>query len=172
LKKKARSLGAQYVVAEVTGLGVSGRRVTHVDTDAGERLECDTVVNAAGPWARAVAGMMGIEYNVFDHNAIIGYHPDIENCVFANGFSGHGLQQGPATGRGVSESILNGKYTSLDLSTLSWSRILENRPTVEKNVVSSASKGGEVRTNSVRTSWGGTGSRSRPVKFALENRCG
>jgi len=75
------------------------------------------------------------EYNVLDQNAIIGYHPDIENCVFANGFSGHGLQQGPATGRGVSELILSGKYTSLDLSSLSWERVIEGRPIVEKNVV-------------------------------------
>jgi glycine/D-amino acid oxidase-like deaminating enzyme len=75
------------------------------------------------------------EYNVLDQNAIIGYHPDIENCVFANGFSGHGLQQGPATGRGVSELILAGKYTTLDLSSLSWERVIEGRPIVEKNVV-------------------------------------
>ncbi|WP_277185845.1 FAD-binding oxidoreductase [Caballeronia sp. BR00000012568055] len=75
------------------------------------------------------------EYNVLDHNAIIGYHPDIDNCVFANGFSGHGLQQGPATGRGVSELILDGKYSTLDLSSLNWARVLEGRPIVEKNVV-------------------------------------
>jgi glycine/D-amino acid oxidase-like deaminating enzyme len=75
------------------------------------------------------------EYNVLDQNAIIGYHPDIENCVFANGFSGHGLQQGPATGRGVSELILAGRYVSLDLSALGWARVLENRPIVEKNIV-------------------------------------
>jgi glycine/D-amino acid oxidase-like deaminating enzyme len=75
------------------------------------------------------------EYNVFDHNAIIGYHPEVENCVFANGYSGHGLQHGPATGRGVSELIINGRYTTLDLSSLGWARVLENRPIVEKNVV-------------------------------------
>ncbi|GAB6852030.1 FAD-binding oxidoreductase [Paraburkholderia kururiensis] len=75
------------------------------------------------------------EYNVFDHNAIIGAHPDIDNCIFANGFSGHGLQQGPATGRGVSELILHGRYTTLDLSALGFARVLENRPFVEKNVV-------------------------------------
>jgi glycine/D-amino acid oxidase-like deaminating enzyme len=75
------------------------------------------------------------EYNVFDQNAIIGYHPDIDNCVFANGYSGHGLQQGPATGRGVSELILTGQYITLDLSALGWDRLLENRPIVEKNVV-------------------------------------
>jgi glycine/D-amino acid oxidase-like deaminating enzyme len=75
------------------------------------------------------------EYNVLDQNAIIGYHPDVENCIFANGFSGHGLQQGPATGRGISELILHGRYTTLDLGSLSFARVLENRPIVEKNVV-------------------------------------
>ncbi|SFU24884.1 NAD(P)/FAD-dependent oxidoreductase [Paraburkholderia aspalathi] len=229
LRKKAQSLGARYVAADVTGLVRDGRKVTHVVASNGEQYPCDTVVNAAGAWARRISEMMGIdipvfarrrsifnvssparltncpllidpsgvyfrpegktyitgtspsedndpddlpldevdhnifdeviwptlahrvpefealrvencwsgyyEYNVFDHNSIIGYHPEIENCIFANGFSGHGLQQGPATGRGVSELILNGKYSSLDLSDLSWNRILENRPIVEKNVV-------------------------------------
>ena len=229
LRKKAQSLGARYVAADVTGLVREGRKVTHVIAGNGERYACDTVVNAAGAWARKIAAMMDIdipvfarrrsifnvssparleacpllidptgvyfrpegktyicgtspsadndpddlpldevdhalfddviwptlahrvpefealrvencwsgyyEYNVFDHNAIIGYHPQIENCVFANGYSGHGLQQGPATGRGVSELILNGRYVSLDLSSLSWERVLKNRPIVEKNVV-------------------------------------
>lgn len=229
LRKKAQSLGARYVAADVTGVVREGRKITHVIAGNGERYACDTVVNAAGAWARKIAGMMDIdipvfarrrsifnvssparleacpllidptgvyfrpegktyicgtspgadndpddlpldevdhalfddviwptlahrvpefealrvencwsgyyEYNVFDHNAIIGYHPQIENCVFANGYSGHGLQQGPATGRGVSELILNGRYVSLDLSSLSWQRLLENRPIVEKNVV-------------------------------------
>ncbi|RKT20744.1 glycine/D-amino acid oxidase-like deaminating enzyme [Paraburkholderia sp. RAU2J] len=75
------------------------------------------------------------EYNVLDQNAIIGYHPDVDNCIFANGFSGHGLQQGPATGRGISELILHGRYTTLDLASLSFARVLDNRPIVEKNVV-------------------------------------
>ena len=75
------------------------------------------------------------EYNVLDQNAIIGFHPDLENCIFANGFSGHGLQQGPATGRGVSELILRGRYETLDLSPLDWTRVLEGRPIIEKNVV-------------------------------------
>jgi glycine/D-amino acid oxidase-like deaminating enzyme len=75
------------------------------------------------------------EYNVLDQNAIIGHHPNVENCIFANGFSGHGLQQGPATGRGVSELILHGRYSTLDLSSLNFERVLENRPIVEKNVV-------------------------------------
>jgi glycine/D-amino acid oxidase-like deaminating enzyme len=229
LRKKAQSLGARYVAAEVTGLVREGPRITHVVTKSGERYACDTIVNAAGAWARKLSAMMGIdipvharrrsifnvsspavlthcpllidptgvyfrpegrtyicgtspspendpddlplddvdytlfddviwptlahrvpefealrvencwsgyyEYNVLDQNAIIGYHPDIENCVFANGYSGHGLQQGPATGRGVSELILNGRYTSLDLSSLGWERVLENRPIVETNVV-------------------------------------
>ncbi|CAG9224453.1 FAD dependent oxidoreductase [Burkholderia gladioli] len=229
LRKKAQSLGARYLASEAVDLVREGRRITHVMTADGERHACDTVVNAAGAWARRIAGLAGVEipvfarrrsifnvssparlercpllidpsgvyfrpegrtylcgtspapdrdpddlpldevdhalfdeviwptlahrvpgfealrvencwsgyyeYNVFDHNAIIGYHPEVENCIFANGFSGHGLQQGPATGRGVSELILHGRYTTLDLSELDWTRVLENRPIVEKNVV-------------------------------------
>ena len=43
------------------------------------------------------------EVNTLDHNAIIGPHPDVSNFLFANGFSGHGLQQAPAAGRALSE---------------------------------------------------------------------
>ncbi|WP_186237003.1 NAD(P)/FAD-dependent oxidoreductase [Burkholderia gladioli] len=229
LRKKAQSLGARYLASEAVDLVREGRRITHVATADGERHACDSVVNAAGAWARRIAELAGVEipvfarrrsifnvssparlercpllidpsgvyfrpegrtylcgtspapdrdpddlpldevdhalfdeviwptlahrvpgfealrvencwsgyyeYNVFDHNAIIGYHPEVENCIFANGFSGHGLQQGPATGRGVSELILHGRYTTLDLSELDWTRVLENRPIVEKNVV-------------------------------------
>jgi glycine/D-amino acid oxidase-like deaminating enzyme len=229
LRKKAQSLGARYLPVEATGLRRTGRRVTQVLTSAGEALDCDVMVNAAGPWARRIAQLLEVdlpvyarrrsifnvsspaklercpllidptgvyfrpegttyicgtspsadrdpddlpldevdhalfddviwptlahrvpqfealrvqhawsgyyEYNVFDHNAIIGYHPDVDNCVFANGFSGHGLQQGPATGRGVAELILQGRFASLDLSPLGFARVLENRPVVERNVV-------------------------------------
>lgn len=41
------------------------------------------------------------------------------NLLFANGFSGHRRQQAPAVERGVSELIIDGAYTSLDLSSLS-----------------------------------------------------
>jgi glycine/D-amino acid oxidase-like deaminating enzyme len=229
LRKKAQSLGARYVAADVTALHRDGQHVTQVRTADGESHACDVVVNAAGAWSRKVAQMIGIdlpvyarrrsifnvtsparlercpllidpsgvyfrpegnsyicgtspspdndpddlpldevdhalfddviwptlanrvpqfealrvqncwsgyyEYNVLDQNAIIGRHPDIDNCIFANGFSGHGLQQGPATGRGVSELILHGRYTTLDLSALSFARVLENRPIIERNVV-------------------------------------
>ena len=42
------------------------------------------------------------DYNTFDHNGIIGPHVEFDNFMLANGFSGHGIQQSPATGRGIS----------------------------------------------------------------------
>jgi glycine/D-amino acid oxidase-like deaminating enzyme len=75
------------------------------------------------------------EMNTVDHNAIIGPHPELPNLIFANGFSGHGLQQSPAAGRGVAELIAHGGFRSLDLSPFAFTRILENRPIVELNVV-------------------------------------
>lgn len=75
------------------------------------------------------------EYNTFDQNAIIGPHPVISNLVFANGFSGHGIQQAPAVGRAVSEVILDGRTHSIDMSEFGFDRVIENRPLRERNVI-------------------------------------
>jgi glycine/D-amino acid oxidase-like deaminating enzyme len=75
------------------------------------------------------------DYNTFDHNGILGLHVELDNFMLANGFSGHGIQQSPASGRGISELITYGKYRSLDLSLFGHTRIVENRPVKEINVV-------------------------------------
>lgn len=75
------------------------------------------------------------DFNVLDHNLIVGRHPTVRNFVFANGFSGHGLQQGPATGRGVSELIVYDEYRTLDLTEVGYERVVENRPFLEKAVI-------------------------------------
>jgi glycine/D-amino acid oxidase-like deaminating enzyme len=75
------------------------------------------------------------DMNTLDHNVIVGPHPEIGNFHFANGFSGHGLQQAPAIGRGIAEVILHGAYRSLDLSPLGFARIAERRPFLERSVI-------------------------------------
>jgi len=74
-------------------------------------------------------------FNSFDQNAILGPHTTVENFFFLNGFSGHGLQQSPAMGRGTAELITYGEYRSLDLSDFNYRRIEENRPFDEKAVI-------------------------------------
>ena len=74
-------------------------------------------------------------YNTLDQNAIIGAHDQLENFYFLNGFSGHGFQQSPAMGRGMSELITYGEYRSLDLSPLGYERIRDNQPFLEKAVI-------------------------------------
>ena len=224
--RKARRQGARYVNADVRELAIEGRRVTAVVLADGSRLACSQVVNAAGPWARHVAAMAGVdlpvharrrtvyviacptalqpfpllidptgfwirpegtkfiaglspdedvddqpleadydafesrlwpalahrvpafeearlerawagyfEMNTFDHNAILGPHETLDNFLFMNGFSGHGMQQSPVIGRGIAELILEGRFVSLDLSPLLFARIANNRPLLEANVI-------------------------------------
>jgi glycine/D-amino acid oxidase-like deaminating enzyme len=224
--RKARKQGARYVNAEVCGFAVDGPRVTEVIAADGSRMACTHVVNAAGPWARRIAAMVGVELPVFarrrtvyviscptamnpfpllidptgfwirpegskfiagfspandlddqplepdydsfesylwpalahripafeeaklerawagyfemnivDHNAILGPHPSLENFLFMNGFSGHGMQQAPVIGRAIAELILLGRFDTLDLSDLLFARIAENRSLREANVI-------------------------------------
>ncbi|SHF11235.1 Glycine/D-amino acid oxidase [Loktanella atrilutea] len=74
-------------------------------------------------------------YNTLDQNAVVGPHPQVANFIFVNGFSGHGLQQSPALGRGMAEWITHGAYRTLDLSPLGYARIAANRPIVEKAII-------------------------------------
>jgi FAD-dependent oxidoreductase domain-containing protein 1 len=71
---------------------------------------------------------------LLDHNAVIGPYPDIPNLIIASGFSGHGVQHGPATGRAVSELIRFGAYQSLDLTPFGYQRIRDNKPMPESVV--------------------------------------
>ncbi len=75
------------------------------------------------------------DFNRLDHNLIVGPHPEVRNFLFANGYSGHGLQQAPAAGRGISELIVYGGYRTLDLSEVGYDRIVEGRPFLEKAVI-------------------------------------
>lgn len=75
------------------------------------------------------------DFNTLDHNLIVGPHPVVRNFIFANGFSGHGLQQGPAAGRAVSELIIYGGFRTLDLTEVGYDRIVENRPFLETAVI-------------------------------------
>jgi FAD-dependent oxidoreductase domain-containing protein 1 len=228
-RAKARSLGVEYIVAEVTAIDHQSGRVRAAVLHGGARIECAWLVNAAGPRAAEVAAMAGLELpvrprkrfvyhfdcrtpvtpapltidpsgvyfrpegpsyiggyspradeadpdtldlevdrapfeerlwpalaqrvpafeqirlldawaghyevNTLDHNAVIGPHPVISNFLFANGFSGHGLQQAPAVGRGLAEWIVSGRYETLDLSPLGYERIERGEPIRELSVI-------------------------------------
>lgn len=75
------------------------------------------------------------DYNIFDQNALLGHVPGFENMLVATGFSGHGIQQAPAVGRGIAELVLHGEYQSLDLSRLAASRVGTGSKVLEQCVV-------------------------------------
>lgn len=227
-RRKAISLGVTYREAEAVQLVRDGRRVGAVVLADGSRINCSTVINAAGTGAAALARTAAIalpvesrkrcvfyftspaetpgcplvidpcgayfrpegagficgiappehddpecfdfavqhrlfdevlwpalaarvpqfeaarlqrawaghyDVNTLDHNVILGAHPDVDNLLFANGFSGHGLQQSPAVGQALSELVTHGGYRALDLMEFGWTRVLERQPLREINVV-------------------------------------
>jgi glycine/D-amino acid oxidase-like deaminating enzyme len=227
-RKKAVSLGVTYLAEEATGLELNNSKITSVLLGNGTKIDCGTVINAAGVSAAKIAGWAGINlevrprkrfafsfscrseidncpliidpsgvhfrpegkqflagcspppeqdpdctdfdidygwfeehiwpilahrvpafeaiklenawaghyaYNLLDQNAILGPHPEVRNFFFANGFSGHGLQQSPAVGRGIAELVLYGAYRSLDLSRFSFERMVTGEAISEHNIV-------------------------------------
>jgi FAD-dependent oxidoreductase domain-containing protein 1 len=227
-RRKARALGVSYLADEVVGMRRDQGRISSLDLASGGSISGAFVIDAAGPWAREIAGMAGIpltvearrrtvfvfdagreladcplvidpsgawfrpeggsfigslpppdaedvadlplevdprmwedrlwpllaarvpafdavrmtrawsgyyEVNTFDHNAILGPHPEVTNLLFANGFSGHGIQHAPAVGRAIAELVIFGRYVSLDLSVFGFERIAAGRPVIERNVI-------------------------------------
>ena len=93
------------------------------------RLPAFEAIRLRNAWACHYA------YNTFDGNMIIGAWPGApENFLIATGFSGHGLQHAPATGRAMSELILDGRFATIDLDRFHCRRVLEGRREPERGV--------------------------------------
>ncbi len=228
-RKKARSLGVEYIEDEVTAVNREGDRIVSVTTKSGQTIACGTLVNTSGTNGKKVARMAGLDipveprrrslfvvdcrtplegkvgltidptgvffrpegkfylmgtypkhdpevdpndfdvmhdefeeeiwptlanrvpafeaikvvnawaghydYCTLDHNVILGPHTEVKNFLFANGFSGHGLQQSPAMGRGLSELITYGGFKTLDLAPFGYERVVANHPFLEDAVI-------------------------------------
>jgi FAD-dependent oxidoreductase domain-containing protein 1 len=95
---------------------------------AAARVSAFEAVKLVGSWVGHY------DYNWFDQNGIIGLHASIPNFYFANGFSGHGIQQGPAVGNAISELIIHGEYQTINLNALGHARLTRKEPLFEKNI--------------------------------------
>lgn len=226
IRRKAESLGVQYIKDRVVGIASDNAKVTSVTLASGETLEAGAVVNLAGAWAPEICSMVGMKIPVeprfratfyfeaedelpsmpltkdnsgasfrtegrgfatvmpsagdpagfrweltqadhdlfeatrwpaiahrvpafermkvkrtwaghyaistIDGNMIIGpWLNGLKNFYVATGFSGAGLQKGPAVGRAMSELLLHGRYETIDLTRLSYQRVIDNEPLFE-----------------------------------------
>ena len=98
----------------------------HAET-AIERLP---MLEQAGLGARQA----GLYENTPDAHPIYGTTP-IDGFYIVTGFSGHGFMHGPVSGLLMSEIILDGKATTVDVSMLDLARFEEGRLIHEYNVV-------------------------------------
>ncbi|MBO6560500.1 MAG: FAD-binding oxidoreductase [Nisaea sp.] len=93
------------------------------------RVPAFEAIKLTGAWAGHY------DYNTIDQNGIVGPHPELTNFLFANGFSGHGLQQAPAVGRAVAELITKGGFRTIDLSRFGFERFASGALVLERNIV-------------------------------------
>ena len=70
-----------------------------------------------------------------DAHPILGGVPQLAGYYIVAGFSGHGFMHGPGAGLLLSEMILDGQATTLDVSSLAYTRFAEGRLVEEYNVV-------------------------------------
>ncbi len=91
-------------------------------TRAADRVPCfaNLPVNPKRAWA-------GLYEMTPDHHPILGEAPRVPGFFLANGFSGHGVMHAPATGKVLSDLILNGKTELIDASLLNLDRFSEGR---------------------------------------------
>ena len=91
-------------------------------TRAAARVPCfeNLAVNPKRCWA-------GLYEMTPDHHPILGPVEEVPGFFCANGFSGHGVMHAPATGKVVSDLVLQGKTDLIDAGLLSFSRFAEGR---------------------------------------------
>jgi sarcosine oxidase subunit beta len=104
--------------------------VEKILTRAADRVPMfeNLAVNPKRAWA-------GLYEMTPDHHPILGETPEVPGFFLANGFSGHGVMHAPATGKILSDLILEGKTDLVDVSLLSLSRFAEGRMIEETAVL-------------------------------------
>lgn len=85
--------------------------------------------------ARVASQIAGLYEVTPDAHPILAPARALEGFYIAAGFSGHGFQHSPATGKVMSELVLDGRATSIDISMLDLERFAEGRLVREVNVV-------------------------------------
>lgn len=93
------------------------------------RIPAFETVNVKRAWAGYY------DYNRLDHNPIIGQDPYYSNLIWAAGFTGRGLQMGPAVGRALMELVLHDEFKTIDLSQYGWDRFFENRALIQDIII-------------------------------------
>ncbi len=108
---------------------------TDVDWDWLERVAED-IVHRIPVLERAgiQRGWAGLYAITPDAHPLVGPVPGFENFYVAAGFSGHGFQHAPATGKLLTQLILDGR-SDLDLSPLAPDRFVRGKTLEEYNVV-------------------------------------
>ena len=99
IRKKAASLGVEYVQDRVVDFEHTGQRVSTVFLESGRKLKCESVVNAANCWAPALCERLGMRVPVapmrrqtffFDCREKIEELPLIRHVSVGGGFRAEG----------------------------------------------------------------------------------
>ena len=113
---------------------------TNPDEVPGESFSCDMArwgPDFHDPVVRRVPALDGMEllegwaglYEMTaDHNPLIGEDPTLRGFFVAAGFSGHGVMMAPGVGHAMSELILTGRSTSIDISPFDMTRFARGEP--------------------------------------------
>jgi sarcosine oxidase subunit beta len=101
--------------------------LTHLDA-AVARLPLLARAGRAAAWA-------GLYEVTPDAHPVFGPVPAVAGFYLVTGFSGHGFMHGPIAGQLTAEQILDGRATTVDVSSLDYSRFSEGRLIREYNVV-------------------------------------
>ena len=74
--------------------------------------------------------------NALDLNAIVGrWKGGAENVYMACGYSGHGIMHAPASALALTELMLEGAYSTLDIAAFGYDRIAAGEPYREQGII-------------------------------------